>query len=61
VQNSADKQQIRNAAGGQEIDPNKFGKWIEVEKRAEGRGASDNYTYGELEELDRIYKAEGGR
>ena len=59
--NANDKQQIRDAAREAGVDPNRFGKWLEMEKRAEGRGPSDNYTYGELEELARAYKAGGGR
>jgi hypothetical protein len=59
--NANDKQQIRNVAREEGVDANRFGKWLEMEKRAEGRGASDNYTYGELKQLAQTYRAQGGR
>jgi hypothetical protein len=59
--NANDKQQIRNVAREEGVDASRFGKWLEMEKRAEGSGPSDNYTYGELKQLAQIYKAEGGR
>ena len=38
-----------------------FGKFIEAEKRAAGRGGADNYTWDELLELAGQFISQGGR
>jgi len=50
---------IADAAREEGVDPKKFGKFIEAEKRAEGRGPTENYTYDELKALAQEFKAQG--
>ncbi len=57
--NASDAKTIRDVAREKGIDARKFGKFIEAEKRAEGRGPSDNYSYDELRILADAFKMEG--
>lgn len=60
--NKRDLKQVNDAAKEAGIkDRRNFGKFIEKEKKAEGRGASDNYTYDELLQLAKDFKANGGK
>ena len=54
--NSDDRRQIDSVAREANIDRREFGDFIEETKRSEGRGASNNYTYRELQELAREFK-----
>lgn len=57
--NANDAKTIRDVAREEGIDARKFGKFIEAEKRAEGRGPSENYGYDELKKLAKAFKSEG--
>ena len=49
--NSKDKSQVNSIAQKYKIDRREFGDFIESTKQSEGRGASDNFSYKELENL----------
>jgi len=49
--NANDAKTIRDVAREEGVDARKFGKFVEAEKRAEGRRASENYSYDELKAL----------
>lgn len=58
--NRGDRRQVDNAATAAGVtDRRGFGKFIEAEKAATGRGASENYTYEELEQLAREFAEKG--
>lgn len=60
--NRADGRMVDDAARHAEVsDRAGFGKFIEAEKRASGRGGADNYTWDELLELAGQFKSQGGR
>jgi hypothetical protein len=54
--NADDRKQIDNIAKEAKIDRREFGDFIEKTKKAEGRGASHNYSYKELQELAKQFK-----
>jgi hypothetical protein len=58
--NRSDARQIDDAAREAGVDRRGFGKFIEQEKKAGGRGASENFTFEELLELAREFAAGGG-
>ena len=57
--NANDAKPIRDVAREEGVDARRFGKFVEAEKRAEGRGASENYSYDELKALAKAFKVEG--
>ena len=57
--NASDAKTIRDVAREEGVDAREFGKFVEAEKRAEGRRASENYGYDELKALARAFKTEG--
>ncbi len=60
--NKKDKQQVDDAANQADVKDRKgFGKFIEKEKKLSGRGGSDNFSYGELIDLAKEFKANGGK
>jgi RHS repeat-associated protein len=60
--NRADSRQVDDAARQANVtDRRGFGKFIEQEKKAAGRGGSDNFTFDELLELAEEFKSSGGR
>ena len=58
--NAKDGQNISDAARKVGVDRNAFGKYVDKMKKLEGRGPSDNFSFGELVELAEEFRA-GGR
>lgn len=60
--NRADGRMVDDAARQAGVaDRAGFGKFIEAEKRATGRGGADNFTWEELLDLAGQFKSHGGR
>ena len=57
--NTQANKQIRDAARDAKIPQDKqreFRQWVEKEKKREGRGGNDNYTWDELKDLAEEFK-----
>ena len=54
--NKRDRKQVDDAAGSAGVDRKEFGKFIEKQKKSDGRGGSDNYSYSELVDLANQFK-----
>ncbi|MFC0446240.1 RHS repeat domain-containing protein [Pseudidiomarina halophila] len=54
--NKRDRKQVDDVARSSGVNRNEFGKFIEKQKKSEGRGGSDNYSYSELLDLADQFK-----
>jgi len=60
--NKKDKKQVDDAARQAGVqDRRGFSQYLHKMKKTDSRGASDNYSYGDLVEMAKKYKASGGK